>query len=123
MAHEDRDDCSVMNEEPGSDSNAIPSIIETFGDMKPETLITEAGLARIFHRDPMSVKRAVERGELPQLRETCRRHALVLGQQRRGRDRLRLRGQLFRNAGSGADAKHMVRGRRLDRVPLLRSAQ
>jgi hypothetical protein len=31
----------------------------------PEALITESALARMFHRHPASIKRAVARGELP----------------------------------------------------------
>ena len=57
---------SVINGEPESDSSAIPGIIKTFGELAPETIITEQELAKIFHRHPQSVKRAVERGELPQ---------------------------------------------------------
>lgn len=55
-----------MHGETGSEPRAIPCVIETFGALNPETIITEEGLARIFHRHPQSVKRAVERGELPQ---------------------------------------------------------
>jgi hypothetical protein len=33
--------------------------------MKPGTIITEEGLAQLFKRHVVSVKRAVERGELP----------------------------------------------------------
>ena len=56
---------SVINGEPRGESTAIPSIIEEFGKLRPETIITEEGLAKVFHRHPQSVKRAVERGELP----------------------------------------------------------
>ena len=40
-------------------------IIEKLGELKPNTVITEAGLALLFSRHVISVKRAVERGELP----------------------------------------------------------
>ena len=40
-------------------------IITDLAELKPETLITEAGIARMFERCTRSVKRAVEKGELP----------------------------------------------------------
>ena len=43
----------------------VPGIIATLGDLKPGAVITEAGLAYLFHRHVASVKRAVQRGELP----------------------------------------------------------
>ena len=35
------------------------------GSLQDGALITEAGLAKMFGRHPVSIKRAVERGELP----------------------------------------------------------
>jgi len=55
-----------IDEKLRNDSSAIPNIIRAFGELAPETIITEEGLGKIFHRHPQSVKRAVERGELPQ---------------------------------------------------------
>ena len=35
------------------------------GELKPGTVITEEGIAHMFQRHVVSVKRAVQRGELP----------------------------------------------------------
>ena len=35
------------------------------GSLQDGALITEAGLAKVFGRHPVSIKRAIERGELP----------------------------------------------------------
>ena len=40
-------------------------IIHAFGDLAPDTVLDEAALARLFGRHRVSVRRAVERGELP----------------------------------------------------------
>lgn len=40
-------------------------IIRELGDLPAETVITEQGLAKIFDRHRVSIKRAVERRELP----------------------------------------------------------
>ncbi len=40
-------------------------IIAALAELPPDTIIDEAGLARIFHRHPVSIKRAIRRGELP----------------------------------------------------------
>ncbi len=40
-------------------------IIATLAELPPEAIIDEAGLARIFNRHPVSIKRAIRRGELP----------------------------------------------------------
>jgi len=40
-------------------------VIAALAELPPETLIDEAGLARIFDRHPVSIKRAIRRGELP----------------------------------------------------------
>jgi len=42
-----------------------PGIITELGKLGPNALVTEKGLAKIFRRHPVSVKRAVQRGELP----------------------------------------------------------
>jgi hypothetical protein len=49
-----------------SDTQSLPGIIVALGEMKPGTIVTEEGLAQLFKRHVVSVKRAVERGELPQ---------------------------------------------------------
>jgi len=43
----------------------LPGVIAALGELKPRTVITEDGLAQLFDRCATSVKRAVERGELP----------------------------------------------------------
>jgi hypothetical protein len=41
------------------------------GDLNDGDVITEAGLARLLQRHPTSIKRAISRGELPQLTRLC----------------------------------------------------
>jgi hypothetical protein len=40
-------------------------IIAALAELPAEAIIDEAGLARIFKRHPVSIKRAIGRGELP----------------------------------------------------------
>ena len=40
-------------------------IIREMAELPPSTLITETGLAKLLNRHKVSIKRAVERGELP----------------------------------------------------------
>jgi len=40
-------------------------VIRALGDLPGEAIISEEGLAKIFRRHRVSIKRAVERGELP----------------------------------------------------------
>jgi hypothetical protein len=40
-------------------------IIAALAELPPDVLIDEAGLARIFNRHPVSIKRAIKRRELP----------------------------------------------------------
>lgn len=56
-----------MTEETSPDlaSLEIEGIIPLLGELKPGALVTEKGLARIFKRHPASIKRMVQRGELP----------------------------------------------------------
>jgi hypothetical protein len=48
-----------------ADVQGLPGIIAALGEMMPGTIVTEEGLAQLFKRHVVSVKRAVERGELP----------------------------------------------------------
>src|SRR5262245_21812900 len=48
-----------------ADAHSLPGIIAVMGELKPGTVITEEGLAHLFQRHVVSVKRAVQRGELP----------------------------------------------------------
>ena len=43
----------------------LPGIISLLGDLGVGTVITEEGVGRLFNRHGDSVKRAVERSELP----------------------------------------------------------
>ncbi|MBM3280969.1 MAG: hypothetical protein FJY95_23255 [Candidatus Handelsmanbacteria bacterium] len=43
----------------------LPGIIAPLGRLGPGALITEKGLAHLFKRHPYSIKRMVQRGELP----------------------------------------------------------
>jgi hypothetical protein len=47
-----------------ADAN-VPGIIIELGALTPTTIVTEEGVARLFGRHVVSVKRAVQRGELP----------------------------------------------------------
>ncbi len=47
------------------EQSVAPGIIKELGDLPAETIISEKGLAKIFCRHKVSIKRAVERGELP----------------------------------------------------------
>ena len=47
------------------DVNDLPGVITALADMHPHAIISEQGLASIFSRHVVSVKRAVARGELP----------------------------------------------------------
>jgi len=53
----------------GADSDAVEDagagIVTALGELPPGAILEEAGLARMFNRHPVSIKRAVERGELP----------------------------------------------------------
>jgi len=48
-----------------ADAHSLPGIIAVLGELKPGTVITEEGMAHLFQRHVVSVKRAVQRGELP----------------------------------------------------------
>jgi len=60
-----QDDTLPLNMEEGIDGNSLPGIIAVLGELKPGALVTEEGIAHLFHRHVVSVKRAVQRGELP----------------------------------------------------------
>jgi hypothetical protein len=44
---------------------SLPGVIAQLGELKPSAVITEEGIANLFHRHVTSVKRAVDRSELP----------------------------------------------------------
>lgn len=56
---------SPVDVEDLGDSTGLPGIIAILGELGPGAIITEAGMARLFDRHPVSIKRAAQRGELP----------------------------------------------------------
>ncbi len=48
-----------------SEKTALIDIIGALAELPGDTIIYEAGLADIFHRKPVSIKRAIRRGEIP----------------------------------------------------------
>jgi hypothetical protein len=48
-----------------TDTNNLPGVIAALAALHPNTIVTEEGVAHLFNRHVVSVKRAVERGELP----------------------------------------------------------
>ena len=42
-----------------------PDVVAELGQLPPGAVVTEAAMARMFDRHPVSIKRAVARGELP----------------------------------------------------------
>ena len=49
-----------------TDTGQGVGIIRELADLPPGAIIGEAALAKLMHRHPASIKRAVSRGELPQ---------------------------------------------------------
>jgi hypothetical protein len=62
MSH---NDFSPIDIENLADGNSLLGVIAVLGELKPSAIITEEGVARVFNRHVASVKRAVQRGELP----------------------------------------------------------
>ncbi|MBI2505056.1 MAG: hypothetical protein HYW07_17700 [Candidatus Latescibacteria bacterium] len=58
-------DQTPLDVESLPDSGELPGIIALLGELKPGAVLFEEGLARLFDRHPASIKRAVQRGELP----------------------------------------------------------
>ena len=59
-----------MNERPEAvtqtaEEQTPGGIVKALGELPPGAILAEADVARIFQRHAVSVKRAVERGELP----------------------------------------------------------
>jgi hypothetical protein len=59
------DPISVGLEDSMADPNSLPGVIAALAALHPSTIVTEEGMAHLFNRHMVSVKRAVERGELP----------------------------------------------------------
>ncbi len=59
-----------MNEKPeaviqAAENGTPVDIVKDLGELPPGAILEEAALGRIFRRHAVSIKRAVERGELP----------------------------------------------------------
>ena len=65
MEGHEQNDSTPVDPEGMIDGPSVPGIIIALGEMKPGTIVTEEGLAQCFNRHVVSVKRAVQRGELP----------------------------------------------------------
>ena len=65
MNNETIPDLTPLDVESLPDSGDLPGIIALLGELKPGAVLFEEGLARLFDRHPASIKRAVQRGELP----------------------------------------------------------
>jgi hypothetical protein len=63
--HETRSHELALGKDGVADAQGLPGVIAPLGEMPPGTIVTEEGLAQLFKRHVVSVKRAVERGELP----------------------------------------------------------
>jgi len=49
----------------GPEQAGIDGIVVALGELPPGAIVDESALAEIFRRHPVSIKRAVERGEIP----------------------------------------------------------
>ena len=56
---------SLENKEKLANNTEFPGIIAILGDLGQGALINEKGLAVLFNCHPLSIRRAVNRGELP----------------------------------------------------------
>jgi hypothetical protein len=59
------DNLDLESMDHGIEANILPGIVAALGELKPGAIVTEEGVARLFKRHITSVKRAVQRGELP----------------------------------------------------------
>ena len=57
----------------------LPGVVAELGELKEGAVIFEEGLAHLFRRHPVSVKPAVERGELPPPTRLLGRSAWTVG--------------------------------------------
>jgi hypothetical protein len=53
----------------GNDDKSNPGIWTLFGELPPDTIISEVALAERLGKHPVSIKRAILRGELPPSRK------------------------------------------------------
>ncbi len=59
------DIAEIIPPEETDGSPDLPGVIAVLGELKPGAVITEEGVAALFQRHVASVKRAVQRQELP----------------------------------------------------------
>ena len=55
----------LIDEEDRGEHKDLPGVIAALGDLPPGAIITEKGMAHLFSRHVASIKRAVQRDELP----------------------------------------------------------
>jgi hypothetical protein len=55
---------SESNEQIGIE-DSLPGIVAELGNLQPKSVIFEEGMSHLFGRHTASIKRAVDRGELP----------------------------------------------------------
>ena len=69
------------NDDSKAEENVVelPGVVAELGELKEGAVIFEEGLAHLFGRHPVSVKRAVERGELPPPTRLLGRSAWTVG--------------------------------------------
>ena len=58
-------DLDPMEADCLADTHSLPGVIAALGELKPGSIVTEEGVAGLFNRHVASVKRAVQRRELP----------------------------------------------------------
>jgi len=61
------------------DLSRRPGIVAALGELKAGAIVTEEGVAHLFNRHVTSVKRAVQRGELPPPCRLFGRNAWTVG--------------------------------------------
>ena len=65
MSHPEFEADSLESNGQELTENDAPGIISQLGELGEGAIVFERGLASLFSRHPASIKRAVERGELP----------------------------------------------------------
>ena len=65
MNPDDEDFNPTESDALASGGTRLPGVIATLGELGAGAVVTEEGVAALFSRHESSVKRAIERGELP----------------------------------------------------------
>jgi predicted DNA-binding transcriptional regulator AlpA len=58
-------DLTLVDPETLEGVEGLPGVISVLSELNPSALIKEKELAKLFGRHPISIRRAVQRGELP----------------------------------------------------------